>query len=66
MMAEFCLIEITREKEFITYGVGVSLMTMRHPSKARGRVPVATNSHATETSPQLFEVDETKTQEKQK
>jgi hypothetical protein len=40
VMADSCLIEVTPEKEFITYGVGVSLMTMRHPSKARGRAPV--------------------------
>jgi nitroimidazol reductase NimA-like FMN-containing flavoprotein (pyridoxamine 5'-phosphate oxidase superfamily) len=39
-MAESCLIEVTPVREFITYGVGVSLMTMRHPDKARGRVPV--------------------------
>ena len=49
MMAESCLIEVTPEKEFVTYGVGVSLMTMRHPSKARGRTPVAaTNGRTTE------------------
>ena len=36
-----CLIEVTPEKEFITYGVGVSLMGMRDPHKARGRVAVA-------------------------
>ncbi|MEW5961601.1 MAG: nitroreductase family deazaflavin-dependent oxidoreductase [Chloroflexota bacterium] len=40
MMADSALIEVTPEKEFITYGVGVSLMTMRHPEKARGRAPV--------------------------
>jgi nitroimidazol reductase NimA-like FMN-containing flavoprotein (pyridoxamine 5'-phosphate oxidase superfamily) len=34
-----CLIEITPEKEFVTYGVGVPLMQMRHPEKARGRAP---------------------------
>jgi hypothetical protein len=39
-MAEVCVIEITPEKEFITYGVGVPLMQMRHPEKARGRVGV--------------------------
>jgi hypothetical protein len=35
-----CLIEVTPVKEFITYGVGVSLMEMRDPKKARGRVSV--------------------------
>ena len=40
-MSESCLIEVTPEKEFITYGVGVSLMQMRHPEQARGRAPVA-------------------------
>lgn len=36
-----CIIEIEPKKEFITYGVGVSLMTMRNTQMARGRVPVA-------------------------
>ncbi|HZP51852.1 pyridoxamine 5'-phosphate oxidase family protein [Actinocrinis sp.] len=36
-----CLIEITPEGEFLTYGIGVSLMSMRHPAAARARVPVA-------------------------
>jgi hypothetical protein len=40
LVADSCLIEVTPVKEFITYGVGVSLMTMREPQKARGRVPV--------------------------
>lgn len=35
------IIEVTPVKEFITYGVGASLMTMRKPEKARGCVPVA-------------------------
>lgn len=34
-----CLIEVTPEKEFITYGVGIPLMQMRYPEKARGRAP---------------------------
>ncbi len=37
---ESVVIEVTPLKEFITYGVGVSLMDMRDPEKARGRVPV--------------------------
>ncbi len=36
----FCVIEVTPEKEFVTYGVGVSLSQMRDPAKARGRVSV--------------------------
>lgn len=36
----FAIIEITPAGHFVTYGVGVSLMTMRDTSKARGRVPV--------------------------
>ena len=39
-VADTCLIEVTPEKEFITYGVGVSLMQMRDTAKARGRAPV--------------------------
>jgi hypothetical protein len=35
-----CIIEVTPEGEFLTYGVGVSLMKMRTPATARGRVPV--------------------------
>ncbi len=38
---ETTIIEITPVKEFVTYGVGVSLQTMRDTVKARGRVAVA-------------------------
>ena len=41
MVSGSCLIEVTPEKEFITYGVGVSLMGMRNPHDARGRAAVA-------------------------
>ncbi len=34
------LIEVTPEKEFLTYGIGVSLLDMRDPQKARKRAPV--------------------------
>lgn len=44
LMAESCLIEVTPVKDFITYGVGVSLMQMRDPNLARGRVPVSIES----------------------
>lgn len=35
-----CLIEITPAGEFVTYGIGIPLMDMREPEKARGRAPV--------------------------
>lgn len=41
MVAKSCLIEVTPIKEFVTYGVGVSLMQMRDPEQARGRAPVS-------------------------
>ncbi|CAN5738255.1 hypothetical protein BH10CHL1_BH10CHL1_19880 [soil metagenome] len=41
-MAESCVLEVTPQGEFITYGVGISLMQMRFPGKARGRVAIAT------------------------
>lgn len=34
------IIEVTPVGDFITYGVGVSLMDMREPTKARGRAAV--------------------------
>lgn len=39
-LADSCLIEVTPTKDFITYGVGVSLQQMRDPAQARGRAPV--------------------------
>ena len=39
-LADTCLIEVTPVKDFITYGIGVSLMEMRDPEQARGRAPV--------------------------
>ena len=35
-----CVIELTPEGNFLTYGIGVSLMTMRDPEAALARVPV--------------------------
>ena len=35
-VANSCIIEVTPEKEFVTYGVGVPLMQMRHPEPALG------------------------------
>ena len=40
-LSETCLIEVTPEKEFITYGIGIPLRQMRHPEQSRGRAPVA-------------------------
>lgn len=40
VMAEACVLAVTPSGDFITYGVGVSLMTMRDPQKARGRTAV--------------------------
>jgi hypothetical protein len=39
-LAENCMLEIRPTGHFATYGVGVSLLDMRDPQKARGRVPV--------------------------
>ncbi len=39
-MARYSLIEVTPVGEFLTYGVGVSLLDMRDPVKARKRAPV--------------------------
>jgi hypothetical protein len=35
------IVEIVPEGVFVTYGLGVSLMKMRHPAAARARVPVS-------------------------
>ena len=37
---KICIIRVTPEGDFVTYGVGVPLLTMRHPEEARGRAPV--------------------------
>lgn len=39
-MKDNCLIEVTPQGEFVTYGVGIPLMQMRHPHLARGRAAV--------------------------
>jgi nitroimidazol reductase NimA-like FMN-containing flavoprotein (pyridoxamine 5'-phosphate oxidase superfamily) len=36
----WCAIEVTPQRDFITYGIGVSLWAMRSPERARARVPV--------------------------
>ena len=40
MITETSIIEVTPERDFITYGIGIPLMSMREPEKARGRVSV--------------------------
>lgn len=40
LLATMCVIEVHPVGEFITYGIGVPLLTMRHPEQARGRAPV--------------------------
>jgi len=39
-MKDNCLIEVTPEGDFITYGIGIPLMKMREPELARGRASV--------------------------
>lgn len=39
-IADTCLIVVTPKGDFVTYGVGVPLLQMRHPEQARGRAPV--------------------------
>jgi hypothetical protein len=40
LVAGACVIEITPVGEFVTYGIGIRLLDMRDPEKARGRAPV--------------------------
>lgn len=40
-VANMAIMEITPQGDFVTYGIGVSMMTMRYPEQARGRAPVA-------------------------
>jgi hypothetical protein len=40
VLGTMCVIQVQPIGEFITYGVGVPLMSMRDPEKARGRVPI--------------------------
>jgi hypothetical protein len=38
------VLEIEAQGEFVTYGIGIPLMEMRFPEKARGRAPVGQES----------------------
>ncbi|GAB4146080.1 MAG: pyridoxamine 5'-phosphate oxidase family protein [Candidatus Promineifilaceae bacterium] len=40
LMAESCLVEVTPVSDFVTYGIGVPMLKMRHPEQARGRAAV--------------------------
>ena len=40
ILGSMCVIEVQPVGDFITYGVGIPLMAMRDPEKARGRTPV--------------------------
>jgi hypothetical protein len=41
MLSTTAVLEIEPLGEFVTYGIGIPLMQMRFPEKARGRAPVA-------------------------
>lgn len=41
MLATTFVLEIEPEGEFVTYGIGLPMMQMRFPEKARGRAPIA-------------------------
>jgi hypothetical protein len=38
-----CILRVVPRGEFVTYGVGVPLLTMRHPKEAQGRAPTGTD-----------------------
>ena len=40
-LATMSVLEIEPQGDFVTYGIGIPLMQMRYPEKARGRAPVA-------------------------
>jgi hypothetical protein len=40
-LADCRIVEIVPEGQFLTYGIGTSLLAMRNPSAARSRVPVS-------------------------
>jgi len=39
--ASACIVEVISEGAFLTYGLGVPLLTMRDPAASRGHAPVA-------------------------
>jgi hypothetical protein len=38
--SQICVVKVQPSGEFLTYGIGVPLLAMRKPEKARGRAPV--------------------------
>lgn len=40
LVKTMCVIAVEPKGDFITYGIGVPMMKMRHPEQARGRAPV--------------------------
>lgn len=40
LVKTMCVIVIEPKGDFITYGIGIPMMKMRHPEQARGRAPV--------------------------
>lgn len=40
-IGDMCAIRVEPKGNFVTYGIGVPAMTMRHPDKSLARVPVA-------------------------
>lgn len=40
---EISILRVTPRGEFVTYGVGVPLLTMKRPKEAQGRAPIGTN-----------------------
>jgi len=40
VLAEMAVIEVRPVGEFVTYGIGIPMIAMRDPKKARGRAPV--------------------------
>ena len=40
-MPDMCAIKVTPKGNFVTYGIGVPAMTMRHPEQSLARVPVS-------------------------
>ncbi len=39
-LGDSCVIQIKPTGRFVTYGIGVPLMKMRHPDESLARVPV--------------------------
>lgn len=51
-------LEVTPAKDFITYGVGVSVLTMRHPERSRARASVLPHESTRAIAPPIHGSDE--------